>query len=135
MDKNGRTVRMRVGSLLERTSIGSRPFLGRVLRSLSGTAGARAGSGPTANDVIALCRALLSERGELSGEMVARCTHVVKIPTRFCVNVGIAAALVMYDRVLTLGRFPARPLTPGGPVEALPGHVHGGPVIRKRKGA
>lgn len=75
------------------------------------------------------------ERGELSGEMVARCTHVVKIPTRFCVNVGIAAALVMYDRVLTLGRFPARPLTPGGPVETLPGHVHGGPVIRRRKDA
>lgn len=71
MDKNGRTVRMRVGSLLERTSIGSRPFLGRVLRSLSGTAGARAGSGPAANDVIALCRALLSERGELSGTRLA----------------------------------------------------------------
>lgn len=70
------------------------------------------------------------ERGSLSPELVARCAHVVKIPTRFCVNVGIAAALVMYDRVLTLGRFAPRPLVPGGPLESLPGHVHGGPVLR-----
>ncbi|MBO6783397.1 MAG: hypothetical protein JJ899_09035 [Alphaproteobacteria bacterium] len=47
-------------------------------------------------------------------------------------NVGLAAAIVMYDRTLTLGRFPARPLTPGGPVEPLPEHVHGGPVLRDR---
>ena len=72
------------------------------------------------------------ERGSLSPELIARCAHVVKIPTRFCVNVGLAAAIVMYDRVLTLGRFPARPLTPGGPVEPLPDHVHGGPVLRDR---
>ncbi len=73
------------------------------------------------------------ERGSLSPALVERCDHVVKIPTRFCVNVGVAAAIVMYDRVLTLGRFPPRPMTPGGPVEALPGHVHGGPVLRRPK--
>jgi tRNA G18 (ribose-2'-O)-methylase SpoU len=39
------------------------------------------------------------ERGSLSPELIARCTHVVRIPTRFCVNVAIAAAIVMYDRV------------------------------------
>lgn len=39
------------------------------------------------------------ERGSLSPELLARCTHVVRIPTRFCVNVAIAAAIVMYDRV------------------------------------
>jgi tRNA G18 (ribose-2'-O)-methylase SpoU len=39
------------------------------------------------------------ERGSLSPELLARCTHVVQIPTRFCVNVAIAAAIVMYDRV------------------------------------
>lgn len=72
------------------------------------------------------------ERGSLSPELSARCTHVVKIPTRFCVNVGVAAAIVMYDRALTLGRYPERPLMPGGPREALPDHVHGGPVFRGR---
>lgn len=71
------------------------------------------------------------ERGSLSPALVAQCDHVVKIPTRFCVNVGVAAAIVMYDRVLTLGRHPARPMTPGGPVEALPEHVHGSPVLRR----
>lgn len=73
------------------------------------------------------------ERGSLSPALVERCDHVVRIPTRFCVNVGVAAAIVMYDRVLTLGRFPPRPMTPGGPVEALPEHVHGGPVLRGPK--
>ncbi len=70
------------------------------------------------------------ERGELSPELVARCSFTVKIPTAFCVNVGIAGAILMYDRLISLGRFPARPLTPGGPAEPLPEHVHGGPVIR-----
>lgn len=39
------------------------------------------------------------ERGSLSPELIARCDHIVRIPTRFCVNVAIAAAIVMYDRV------------------------------------
>ena len=75
------------------------------------------------------------ERGALSPGMAARCDHVVKIPTRFCVNVGIAGAIVMYDRVLTLGRFPRRPEFPGGAVEPLPGHVFGDPVIRRKMDA
>ncbi len=55
------------------------------------------------------------ERGSLSPELLARCKHVVKIPTKFCVNVGLAGALVMYDRLLALGGYPARPIMPGGP--------------------
>ena len=55
------------------------------------------------------------ERGSLSPERMARCKHVVKIPTRFCLNVGLAGALVMYDRLLALGGYPARPIMPGGP--------------------
>ena len=70
------------------------------------------------------------ERGSLSPEMTARCEFVVKIPAKFCVNVGIAAAIVMYDRVASLGRFAPRPITPGGPVEGVPEHIHGGPVFR-----
>lgn len=55
------------------------------------------------------------ERGSLSSALLARCKHVVKIPTKFCINVGLAGALVMYDRILAHGGYPARPIMPGGP--------------------
>jgi tRNA G18 (ribose-2'-O)-methylase SpoU len=55
------------------------------------------------------------ERGSLSDELVSKCQHVVKIPTKFCINVGLAGALVMYDRLLAHGGYPARPIMPGGP--------------------
>lgn len=71
------------------------------------------------------------ERGSLSPELAARCDHVVKIPTRFCVNLALAGALVMYDRVLSLGGYPARPILPGGPAPEMAQHVFGPPVLRK----
>lgn len=55
------------------------------------------------------------EKGSLSPELLAHCQHVVKIPTRFCVNVAMAGAIVMYDRVLSLAHFADRPLRAGGP--------------------
>ena len=55
------------------------------------------------------------ERSSLSPALVARCDHIIRIPTRFCLNVGIAGALVMYDRLLAMGRFKPRPVMPGGP--------------------
>lgn len=55
------------------------------------------------------------ERGSLSDELVSHCQHIVKIPTKFCINVGLAGALVMYDRLLAHGGYPARPIMPGGP--------------------
>ena len=54
------------------------------------------------------------ERGDLSEECKARCDHIIRIPTRFCINVQIAGAIVMYDRLQTLGRFADRPVMPGG---------------------
>ena len=71
------------------------------------------------------------ERGGLSPELVARCDHIVKIPTRFSLNLSLAGALVMYDRLITLGRFAPRPVRPGGPTEPLPPHVQGGVVQRR----
>lgn len=56
------------------------------------------------------------EKGSLSPELVARCDHVVKIPTKFCVNVGIAGALVIYDRMISLGNYAERPVRAGGRV-------------------
>ncbi len=71
------------------------------------------------------------ERGELSPALLARCDHVVKIPTAFCINVAMAGAIVMYDRVRSLGRFAPRPVAAGGPVDTLPEHVHGAPKRRR----
>jgi tRNA G18 (ribose-2'-O)-methylase SpoU len=53
------------------------------------------------------------EKGSLSPELVKKCAHIVKIPTKFCVNVGIAGALVIYDRMVSLGRFAERPVRSG----------------------
>lgn len=55
------------------------------------------------------------EMGSLSPGVLARCDYVVKIPTSFCVNVAIAGAIVMYDRVRSMARFAERPLVEGGP--------------------
>ncbi len=50
------------------------------------------------------------EMGSLSPELIKRCEHTVKIPAKFCVNVGVAGALVMYDRMVSLGRYAERPV-------------------------
>lgn len=71
------------------------------------------------------------ERGELSPEMIARCDHILKIPTKFCINVGVAGAIVMYDRVLSVGRFQPRPLRPGGPAKPTPSRNFGDPKFRR----
>jgi len=55
------------------------------------------------------------EARDLSPEMQARCAFIVKIPTRFCINVSLAGALVMYDRTISMGGFASRPVAPGGP--------------------
>ncbi len=70
------------------------------------------------------------ERGELSPKLLARCDHILKIPAKFCVNVGIAGAIVMYDRMLSMGRFAPRPVRSGGPTETLVKRHHGDPIFR-----
>lgn len=56
------------------------------------------------------------EMGSLSPALVKRCDHIIKIPMKFCVNVGVAGAIVMYDRLLSMGRFSERPVKAGGPI-------------------
>lgn len=58
------------------------------------------------------------EMGDLSPEMMTKTDHIIKIPMKFCVNVGVAGALTMYDRLLSMGKFAERPVLPGGPEEA-----------------
>lgn len=74
------------------------------------------------------------ERGSLSPEMVARCDYLVRIPTRFCINLATAGAIVMSDRLASLGRFARRPLVEGGASEPWPKHVHGQPRRRSVAG-
>ena len=73
------------------------------------------------------------ERDSLSPATVEKCDFVIKIPTKFCLNVGIAGVVVMYDRLLSRGRFAPRPVRAGGPTEALPDHRSGGPIFRTGK--
>jgi tRNA G18 (ribose-2'-O)-methylase SpoU len=55
------------------------------------------------------------EQGQLSPALTACCDYIVRIPSSFCINLAMAGAIVMYDRVRCLGRFPPRPLSEGGP--------------------
>jgi tRNA G18 (ribose-2'-O)-methylase SpoU len=57
------------------------------------------------------------EMGSLSQELQDKCEFIVKIPMKFCVNVGVAGALAMYDRMLSMGRFAERPVKTGGPLQ------------------
>ncbi len=74
------------------------------------------------------------ERGELSPELVARCQHLVRIPTAFSLNVATAGAIMMYDRLRTLGRFAPRPVTEGAAAAAPAPHVQGAPKRRRPQG-
>lgn len=71
------------------------------------------------------------ERGELSPELIARCQHLVRIPTAFSLNVATAAAIIMYDRLRSLGRYAPRPLTESAEAEAPQPHIQGAPTRRK----
>lgn len=66
------------------------------------------------------------ERGNLSAETLAKCDYTIKIPMKFCVNVGTAGAIVLYDRLISMGRFAKRPVVAGGDILPLPKHTHGG---------
>ena len=74
------------------------------------------------------------ERSGLSPAMLGRCRFVVGIPTRFALNLAVAGALVLYDRLLQHGRFADRPVMPGGPGAPLaPAPGHGNPVFRRNR--
>ena len=73
------------------------------------------------------------ERSGLSPELLARCRHVVRIPTRFALNLAVAGALVLYDRLLQHGRFAERPV--GSMAEPIAARAaprgHGAPRFRR----
>jgi len=75
-----------------------------------------------------------AERNSLSQAVLGACEFVVKIPTRFSINVGMAGAIVLYDRLISLGNYPGRPIAPGRELSAVipPPHRWGAPVIRSK---
>lgn len=54
-----------------------------------------------------LCAAYVlgPEKGSLSPALIERCAFTVKIPAKFCINVGVAGAIVMYDRMIASGAY------------------------------
>lgn len=57
----------------------------------------------------------------LSPETLARCRYVIKIPTKFSLNVATAGSIVLYDRLRCMGGYQDRPVRTGGPdLEKLP---------------
>jgi tRNA G18 (ribose-2'-O)-methylase SpoU len=73
------------------------------------------------------------ERIGLSPAMVECCDHLVKIPTKFSLNLATTGGIVMYDRMLSARRFSDRPVMPGGATRPLAEHVFGSPIIGKKK--
>lgn len=71
------------------------------------------------------------EKGNLSEAMLNRCDFVIKIPMKFCVNVGVAGALIMYDRLITMGKFAERPVAVGGPDEFAPENLKQEQIISR----
>jgi tRNA G18 (ribose-2'-O)-methylase SpoU len=74
-----------------------------------------------------------AEREGLSAELQSRCDYIVKIPMRFSVNLAVAGALVMYDRLISLGRHAPRPVAEGGPTEDVPLPVFGEPIYKRKQ--
>lgn len=74
-----------------------------------------------------------AEREGLSADVQSICDYVVKIPARFSVNLGVAGALIMYDRLLALGRHAPRPVAEGSPTEPVELPVFGEPMYKRRQ--
>ena len=58
----------------------------------------------------------------------------VKPIQAFSLNLATAGAIVMYDRLRSLGRFGSRLVAEGAGAELPPPHVQGGPRKRVRRG-
>ena len=71
-----------------------------------------------------------SERLGLSQETLKLCDYIVKVPTKFSLNLALTGGIVLYDRISSLGNFSSRPLMPGGIKLENKSHNFGQPVIK-----
>ena len=89
---------------------------------------------PSFTHPVAAAYVLGAEQDSLSPALQERCDFIVKIPTKFCVNLAVAGAIVMYDRMISLGRFAERPVRVGGPQAVQQKkHRHGLPIWKKNR--
>jgi tRNA C32,U32 (ribose-2'-O)-methylase TrmJ len=88
---------------------------------------------PSFTHPLAAAYVLGAEQDSLSPALQERCDFVVRIPTKFCVNLAVAGAIVMYDRMISLGRFAERPVRVGGPAAAQKRHRHGLPIWKRNR--
>ena len=72
------------------------------------------------------------ERGELSPRLMDKCSQIVQIPAKFCINVATAGAIVMYDRLINRRQFPDRPIGGTSAPTLRRAHVHGSPKRRTK---
>jgi tRNA G18 (ribose-2'-O)-methylase SpoU len=89
---------------------------------------------PSFTHPMAAAYVLGAEQDSLSEALQARCDFIIQIPTKFCVNLAVAGAIVMYDRMISLGRFAERPVRAGGPVAAVQKkRRHGLPIWKQNQ--
>jgi len=70
------------------------------------------------------------ERLSLPPAIQSQCDYMIKIPTKFSLNVATAGAIVMYDRMRALAQFAERPIWQGAKAAPKQPHKHGGPMSR-----
>ena len=87
---------------------------------------------PTFRHPLQAAYVLGAERGNLSPALLERCAFVVRVPSRFCLNLAIAGAIVMYDRMVSLGSYAERPVRAGGNAATVPRPAHGEPIWKKK---
>jgi tRNA G18 (ribose-2'-O)-methylase SpoU len=88
---------------------------------------------PSFTHPLAAAYVLGAEQDSLSPALQERCDFIVRIPTRFCVNLSVAGAIVMYDRMVSLGRFAERPVRVGGPAKPRAPHQRGLPIWKQNR--
>ena len=51
-----------------------------------------------------------SERYGLSKEILKKCDKIIKVPTKFSLNLALTGGIVLYDRIISMKNFDNRPL-------------------------
>lgn len=51
-----------------------------------------------------------SERLGLSKNIVSKCDDIIKVPTKFSLNLALTGGIVLYDRLTSMKQFKKRPL-------------------------
>ena len=51
-----------------------------------------------------------SERLGLSKNIISKCDYVIKVPTKFSLNLALTGGIVLYDRLTSMKQFNKRPL-------------------------